>query len=388
MLVPFILLGLVFILLMLEKYFVRQRVGRIKIRVHVNGTRGKSSVTEYIAAGLRCAGYNTVSKITGVVPTVFFSNTVFQTVNRKGPARVQEQIKIINLTVRNVSEALVLECMSISPELQRMESRIFKPHIYVITNIREDHLEQMGETIDQEVESICSAIPKDSLVVTSEKRYLKEITSFACLRNSKVISTESLDDNLSFQIPLGVFESNVTLAVKVCEILKIDSIKAFHSICDYAVKKKSAMIDLKVGDFNVKFLDGFSVNDVQSASDFLNYWQNKLRAFKDMIILLNVRADRPLRSVEFANWLSNLENIKNIILVGSHALKTKKLMCQFGIQQDKIITWSKKEINNVSVNLQTLITEDTVVLGIGNISGDGFTILDSINKTKYQLARK
>lgn len=34
----------------------RQRVASIPIRIHVNGTRGKSSVTRLIAAGLRAGG--------------------------------------------------------------------------------------------------------------------------------------------------------------------------------------------------------------------------------------------------------------------------------------------------------------------------------------------
>ena len=385
MVVPIILLSLVFLLLILEKYFVRQQVNRIKIRVHVNGTRGKSSVTEYIAAGLRGDNYNAISKITGVQPTVFFSNTVYQIINRKGPARVQEQVNIINLTVHNKSDALVLECMSISPELQIMESRIFKPQIYVITNIREDHLEQMGKTIEQEVESICSAIPKDSLVVTSEKKYFKEIASFASIRNSKVISAEPLDYSLSSQLPPGVFESNVALALKVCEILKIDSSKSFHSVCDYAVQKKSTMIDLKVGDFKVIFLNGFAVNDVKSADDFLNYWQKRLGNFRDIIILLNVRADRPLRSVSFAKWLTNLKSLKNIILVGTHVPKTKRLLYQYGLQQDKIIPWSKDEIDNISFSLESLVTDNTVILGIGNIAGDGFKILNSIERANYTM---
>jgi gamma-polyglutamate synthase len=385
MVVAIILLSLVFLLLIIEKYFVTQQVNRIKIRVHVNGTRGKSSVTEYIAAGLRGDNYNAISKITGVLPTVFFSNTVFQIINRKGPARVQEQVKIINLTVSNKSEALVLECMSIFPELQIMESRIFKPQIYVITNIREDHLEQMGKTIEQEVESICSAIPKDSLVVTSEKKYFKEITSFASIRNSKVISAEPLDYSLSAQLPPGVFESNVALAVKVCEILKIDSSKSFHSVCDYAVQKKSAMIDLKIGDFKVKFLNGFAVNDVQSANDFLNYWQKQLGNFREIIILLNVRADRPLRSVGFAKWLTNLKNLKSIILVGTHVPKTKRLLYQYGLQQDKILPWSKGEIDNIGFSLESLVTENTVIIGIGNIADDGFKILNSIERANYTM---
>jgi len=46
----------------------RRRLRRIPIRIHVNGTRGKSSVSRLIAAGLRAGGIRTCCKTTGTLP--------------------------------------------------------------------------------------------------------------------------------------------------------------------------------------------------------------------------------------------------------------------------------------------------------------------------------
>ena len=46
---------------------------KIPIRIHVNGTRGKSSVTRLIAAGLRAGGKRTFAKTTGTAPRVIDS---------------------------------------------------------------------------------------------------------------------------------------------------------------------------------------------------------------------------------------------------------------------------------------------------------------------------
>ena len=43
----------------------RRRLGRIPTRIHVSGTRGKSSVTRLVAAALREAGVPTAAKTTG-----------------------------------------------------------------------------------------------------------------------------------------------------------------------------------------------------------------------------------------------------------------------------------------------------------------------------------
>ena len=45
---------------------------QIPIRIHVNGTRGKSSVTRLIAGGLRAGGIRTVAKTTGTMARLIF----------------------------------------------------------------------------------------------------------------------------------------------------------------------------------------------------------------------------------------------------------------------------------------------------------------------------
>lgn len=388
MLVPFALLFIVLSLLIVEYYLLIRSVKNIKLRIHVNGTRGKSSVTEYIAASLRAAGQNSVAKITGVRPTIIFSHSNSAIIKRRGPARVQEQVKLIRLASKIHADSLVLECMSIAPELQRIESRVLQPHIYVITNIREDHREQMGKTIEEEIQSICSAIPKNSIVVTSEKKYITDITSAALMRNSEVIATDPLPTMYSSQLPSGVFESNVAITLKVCEILGVVPSKSFQAICENASQKTSLIVELSIADKKVKFLNGFAVNDVPSANDFIEYWQKQLGEFKELIIILNTRSDRPLRSIDFSKWLITLKNLKYIILIGSHVPKTKRFMIQLGLPHDKIKTWSNKQIENINNNLEKLTSTSTVVVGIGNIAGEGFKILDSIKHSKSEMIIK
>ena len=51
----------------------RRHLKAIPVRIHVNGTRGKSSVTRLIAAGLRQAGMIACAKTTGTLPRGDFS---------------------------------------------------------------------------------------------------------------------------------------------------------------------------------------------------------------------------------------------------------------------------------------------------------------------------
>ena len=67
---PIISLSLLIILLILiligifESILHNKTISNIPIRIHVNGTRGKSSVVRLIAAGLRAGGIKTLAKTT------------------------------------------------------------------------------------------------------------------------------------------------------------------------------------------------------------------------------------------------------------------------------------------------------------------------------------
>ena len=63
---PLVILGALIITLciagLLEYHFHLNSLKSIPLRIHVNGTRGKSSVTRLIAAGLREGGLKTFAK--------------------------------------------------------------------------------------------------------------------------------------------------------------------------------------------------------------------------------------------------------------------------------------------------------------------------------------
>src|SRR4030067_801026 len=85
----------------------------IPVRIHVNGTRGKSSVTRLIAAGLREAGIKTFAKTTGALPRVIIHDGSEYPVFRRGSVHIIEQVRIIAFAARNKAEALVIECMAL-----------------------------------------------------------------------------------------------------------------------------------------------------------------------------------------------------------------------------------------------------------------------------------
>ena len=73
-------------------------------------------------------------------------------------------------------EALVMECMAIQPQYQWVsEHKIIKSNYGVITNVRPDHLEEMGYSLTHIAKSLSNTIPFCKKLFTSETNIIKPI---------------------------------------------------------------------------------------------------------------------------------------------------------------------------------------------------------------------
>ena len=86
---PLIILGALAVILLaagLGEFGYHQKIlAGIPLRIHVNGTRGKSSVTRLIAAGLREGGKRTFAKTPGPAPRVIDEEGIDRIVHRLAP---------------------------------------------------------------------------------------------------------------------------------------------------------------------------------------------------------------------------------------------------------------------------------------------------------------
>jgi gamma-polyglutamate synthase len=381
MLITYCALIIIISLLSLEAFVVKKGINRIQLRIHVNGTRGKSSVTEYIVAGLRTEK-NVLGKITGIKPTVIYPDGKNKIIKRNGRARVKEQFDMVRLASKLSADSLVLESMSILPELQKLESKVLSPHYYIITNIRDDHREEMGVSILEQAEAICSAIPYNSTVLTTEEYFFPLIDKYAKGRNSKVIMVNDLEEKYSSILPEGTFSINLALALAACSIAGVNKDAALNNILEMIKYKPHPLIEFIIKEKTIRFLDGFAVNDVPSAENFIKYWISKFENVEDILLILNTRNDRPVRSVQFAKWIGSLKNVSKVILTGTHIPRTRKEIVKSGFDEDNIYAWKKSESIDALKSLKKIVTKNSLVFGIGNIAGDGLSILESLHNSR------
>ena len=150
-----------------------KRINKIPIRIHVNGTRGKSTTTRLISAGLREAGFKVLAKTTGTLPRLVLEDGTELSIKRRGNANISEQLKIFKEAAKRKIDVLVVECMAVSPELQWVsEHKMVKSTIGVITNVREDHLEEISSGLHNMAESLKLTIPQKGILFTAEKFWI------------------------------------------------------------------------------------------------------------------------------------------------------------------------------------------------------------------------
>ena len=147
----------------------RRNLYRIPIRIHVNGTRGKSSVTRLIVGGLREAGIQTCGKTTGTLARMLLPDGRELPVFRPARPNISEQLRIVSTAASVGAEALVVECMALQPALQWLcEAKLIQASHGVITNARPDHLDVMGPTARDVARALAGMVPRTGRMFTAE----------------------------------------------------------------------------------------------------------------------------------------------------------------------------------------------------------------------------
>ncbi len=348
-----------------ENYYHQKALSNIPIRIHVNGTRGKSSVTRLIAAGLRGGKLKTFAKTTGTTPRIINEHGKDVEIHRLRSASIGEQVKLIRYFSNKKPDALVIECMAVNPQYQWVsEQSIVKSTIGVITNVRPDHLDEMGTTNNEIAYSLSNTIPFNSKVITAEHETFKPLLDVSISRNSIIeqSSKDDISDEYLNKFPFIEHPENIALALKVCLSLGIDKKMALNGMLGTIPDPGSLFIwDIKNKKNNCKFISGFAANDPSSTKMVWNLVSKRFNT--KSCIFLNTRNDRRYRTIQLMELV--LKDIKPDLFI-VRADNIKSIINNYEIDKDKIIVFdmlaNPKELVDSIINLN-----DYYVLGIGNI---------------------
>jgi poly-gamma-glutamate synthase PgsB/CapB len=379
-----IMLAVVLVYWSIEAVWIHRAVRAIPIRIHVNGSRGKSSVTRLIAAALRESGIRTVAKTTGSRPRLILPDGSEQPIVRLGTPNISEQVGILDRARREGAGALVLECMAVRPDLQRIVSeRVAHPTIGVITNVRGDHLDVMGPTMADVALVLSSSIPRRGVAVvgeTSEREFLRQI---ARDRGSRFESASSAELPAGFLEGFSYLEhaDNVATVLAVTRSLGIPDDVSLRGMYRVTPDPGACMSwHFEYEGTAIEFQSIFAANDLESTISIWKRLRLGERESGATIALVNLRGDRIERSIQFAEAAGDRLRADYYMVVGDYSASVRRRF-ERQLPPGQLLPLGKVGPAEIFDRIARIGEPRVRVGGVGNIGGLGHEVLDFVARS-------
>lgn len=340
-----------------------RRLGRIPLRVHVNGTRGKTSVTRGVADLFRRLGKKTMAKATGTAPLWIDPEGEEHEWPRRGRVRVHEQMRFLRRAALRGAEVAVVECMAVDPVLQWIcEHKFVRSHIGVITNVRRDHLEEMGADLEQIARSLANTIPRQGVLITADARFAPLFQQLAEPLGTRVIVTSPTEKNIA-----GTYPENDAIVREVARQAGFSDEAIDGALADLmgtlpAVQPTSTTLPAPATD--AVWLHAWSINDTDSFRAFLN--SNDVPPGR-RIPLFNHRSDRPLRTLDFGRTFVETGPYERLLVTGDGG--AERLLRRTGVPAGLIGRIPFPPTSDTVADAVRDVSGPVVVIGCGNARG-------------------
>jgi len=347
----------------------------------VNGTRGKSSVTRLIASGLREAGLKTLAKTTGSAPRIIDEHGRDIIIHRLRSASIGEQVKLLRGFARKKPDAVVIECMAVHPQYQWVsEQKMIQSTVSVITNVRPDHLDEMGSTMSDIALSLSNTIPFNGRLVTAENDNLTPLKVVAADRNSVVdlVNVEDISEEYMNQFPFLEHAENVALALQVCKDVGVDEEIAMQGMLKTFPDPGALVIwNLKIKKSSHHFVSAFAANDPKSTLHIWNMLKSRVDN-RSICIFLNTRGDRRYRTKQLISMVFNDIQPDRLIIRGDDMPPELHALIE---EHESMVLKLFPEASKPEDLIEYLGSlEDQFIMGIGNMVGWGENFVTEIKE--------
>ncbi len=361
--------------LLWERIAVFRAQKRVPLRIAVTGTRGKTSVARILASVLKEAGYRVVVKTTGSQALIILPDGSQIELDRSVTPSILEQKQVIRRASGLKADCLVAEVMSLRPENHFVESHLLlRPNLVVITNVRRDHTELMGETASKIASVLSLDICRGSKVFlpASEDNPSFQAEAHRCeaalmpvVKGLSARSLQSIHDSSGLE-----FSDNLDL---VCAVVHHLGVVSEHIIAGV----RNAQYDigmLKVWRYHPpvsacpKYLvNAFAANDPESTLQVLDKIESLVPEAAGQIVgIFNLRADRLPRTLQWISVMREgaMKRFRRLYLVGDHTAAVRRRL-----PEARVIKFCSPEPITDTICSEATVPE--VVFGFGNIKGPG-----------------
>jgi gamma-polyglutamate synthase len=358
----------------------RRNIEAIPLRISVNGSRGKSTVTRLLTGAIAAGGRRPLGKTTGTEARLIRGwDLEEEEIHRRpeGP-NIGEQREMMRRAADEGADTAVAECMAVTPEYQlTFHRRMLDVNLLVITNALEDHLEEMGPTAADVAEVFSATIPQDGTLVLVPGPHLERFLAVAQERNTSVVVGDpaGIDDALLKTFDHLVLAEHVALTLAVTRHLDIpDDVAIAGMRAAPADPFATRLLPIGNPDAPALFVNAFPANDPEST---LGVWQHVLdrgHPEEGLVVIMNCREDRIARTQQFADDVLPSLPIDTLVVTG-HSTRAVIRASQDGrIDARETLDLTGQEPEALAKALEGRI-DGRVVLGVGNLHGGGREII-------------
>lgn len=379
----------VFILGVYEQIKHNKRLNLLDIRININGTRGKSTATRLITGILKEAGIKVVGKTTGTSARIIYWNKEEEEPIIRGPLgpNIIEQKAVVKKADKLGASAFVTECMAVNPDYQiTFQEKLVKANIGVIVNVREDHMDLCGPTLDFIAESFTATIPHNGTLVVADSKYNNYYAQEARRRNSQIIIADEkeIPDGYLEKFKYLIFPENVAIALAAAKALNIDKDTALRGMLNANPDPGALMIYPLDGKNASYFVNGFAANDPNSTRMIWDHITDIGYPTKNPMVIVNCRPDRVDRTQQIAEEVLPNMDIAILVAMGQSVKPITEVVNGKKISLQKYINAEGLSPHEVYELIKDYFI-NRMIYGVGNIHGGGDELVELIVHESFKL---
>lgn len=349
----------------LEAYALKRIKRSIPLKIAVTGSRGKSTTVRFLCKLFKESGYKVLGKVTGSEPFLILPDGRYEQIIRKSRPSILEQKKVLMQKAKELKpDVLITEIMSVTPEYQEIESKnIIAPDIYIITNVKEDHIGVTGDDKVEIANAFIKAAPDRSKVYIPEEEadYFKE--------SGKDI--ETITQKSHFRRYIGEnsqpgFFQTVRFAERIGKEKNIGSEKLVQAIRGFTFDTE-VFFEKTIGGENIA-VNAFSANDVESTKAIYEGLIARLDKTYELVGIFSTRSDKVNRTKQ---WIDSLKNdswsFREMKVFGPHFSAIKRSRLPYNVTK-----LSEEDFESCFNNTQ----QKTAFFGFGNYVNSGEKVVN------------
>jgi poly-gamma-glutamate synthase PgsB/CapB len=276
-----------------------------------------------------------------------------------------------------------MECMAVMPALQEInQEKLIRSTIGVLCNVREDHLEEMGPTLDDVARSLSRSMPVGGVCITAEVDRFAILQEEADRRACRLVYADpsTVTDAEMDPFTWFTFKENVAIALAVAAELGVARGQALRGMYDAPPDPGVLTVDTYRVDGKVLHLANvFAANDPNSTLMNVQQLRERGALLGELFVLINCRPDRVERNGQMGAIVPELEASK-LFVIGAPSKSAIDAVPRGWRGRVVDLGGLNRTAEDIFRNILREVDEEASVVAVGNIHGQGELLLEHLER--------